>query len=224
MVSATLGSARPNADRNGVNTILYLTSSPRGAASFSNKVGERVLQELQRADPTAAFVVRDLAHEVLPHIDEDFAAGMAQPVEARTPAQNTAITRSDILIEELLRADIVVIAVAMINFTIPSTLKVWVDHVTRRGRTFVYGANGPQGLVTGKRVILVQAKGGVYSGSMQPYDFVTPYLKHMLGFLGMTDLRVIDVEGMTLGADVAEQSLARGMKCAEAVVNEVAAP
>lgn len=224
MVSPSPDSTRPSAEPNGVNTILYLTSSPRGAASFSNKVGDRVLQELQQAHPTAAFVVRDLAHEVLPHIDENFAAGMAQPVEARTPALNTAITRSDILIDELQKADIVVIAVAMINFTIPSTLKAWVDHVTRRGRTFVYGEYGPQGLVTGKRVILVQAKGGVYSGSMQAYDLVTPYLKHMLGFLGMTDLRVIDVEGMTLGADVAEQALARGMKRAEAVVNEVPAP
>jgi FMN-dependent NADH-azoreductase len=223
MVSAAPSSTGLTAEQD-VNTILYLTSSPRGADSFSNKVGAQVLQELQRAHPTAVFVVRDLARQVLPHIDEDFAAGMAQPVEARTPAQNMAITRSDILIDELLKADIVVIAVAMINFTIPSTLKAWVDHVTRRGRTFVYGENGPQGLVTGKRVILVQAKGGVYSGSMQPYDFVGPYLKHMLGFLGMTDMHVINVEGMTLGVDVAEQALARGMKCAEAVVNEVAAP
>jgi FMN-dependent NADH-azoreductase len=217
-------STYPTAQRNGVNAILYLTSSPRGGASFSNNSGAQVLQELQQAHPTADFIVRDLAREVLPHIDENFAAGMAQPVEARTPAQNTAMTRSDILIDELLRADIVVIAVAMTNFTIPSSLKSWVDHVTRRGRTFVYGEHGPQGLVTGKRVILVQAKGGVYSGSMQPYDCVGPYLKHMLGFLGMTDMHVIDVEGMILGVDAAERALARDMKCAEAVVKEVAAP
>ena len=94
------------------------------------------------------------------------------------------------------------------------------DHVTRRGRTFVYGEKGPLGLVTGKRVILVQAKGGVYSGSMQRYDFVGPYLKHMLGFLGMTDVQVIDVEGTTLGAEAAQEALARGMKCAEAVVTD----
>jgi FMN-dependent NADH-azoreductase len=225
MVSVSPSSARPDSvEGDGVNTILYLTSSPRGAASYSSRVGAQVLQELQRVYPNAALAIRDLAHEVLPHIDENFAAGMAQPIEARTPAQRAAITRSDILIDELLTADIIVIAVAMINFTIPSTLKAWVDHVTRRGRTFVYGENGPQGLVTGKRVILVQAKGGVYSGSMQAYDFLAPYLKHMLGFLGMTDMQVIDLEGMTLGVDVAEQALARGMKCAEAVVSEVATP
>jgi FMN-dependent NADH-azoreductase len=206
----------------GVNTVLYLTSSPRGPASISNRVGAQVLQELRRAHPAAALVVRDLARDVLPHIDEDFAAGMAQPVETRTPGQQAAITRSDMLIDELLRADIIVIAVPMINFTIPSTLKAWVDHVTRRGRTFVYGASGPQGLVTGKRVVLVQAKGGVYSGPMQPYDFVTPYLKHMLGFLGMTDVQVIDVEGTTLSPEVAAQAVARGMKCAETVARESA--
>jgi FMN-dependent NADH-azoreductase len=205
----------------GVNTVLYLTSSPHGAVSISNRVGA-VLQELQRAHPGAGMVVRDLARDVLPHIDEDFAAGTAQPVETRPPGQHAAITRSDILIDELLRADIVVIAVPMTNFSIPSTLKAWVDHVTRRGRTFVYGADGPEGLVTGKRVVLVQAKGGVHSGSMQPYDFVAPYLKHMLGFLGMTDVHVIDAEGTTLGSGVAAQAVARGMKCAETVARESA--
>jgi FMN-dependent NADH-azoreductase len=225
MVSASPSSARPAAaERSGVESILYITSSPRGAASYSNKIGGQVLQELRLAHPNAPVVVRDLAREVLPHVDENFAAGMAQPFETRTPAQRTAATRSDILIDELLAADIIVIAVSMISFTIPSTLKAWVDHVTRRGRTFVYGENGPQGLVTGKRVILVQAKGGVYSGSMRPYDFLAPYLKHMLGFLGMSDMRVIDIEGTALGADMAEWALSRGMRYAEAVVSKVAAP
>jgi FMN-dependent NADH-azoreductase len=224
MVSASPSSVRPaDPERSGAKSILYITSSPRGAASYSNKVGGQVLQELRLAHPSAALVVRDLTREVLPHIDENFAAGMAQPFETRTPAQRTTVTRSDILIDELLAADIIVIAVSMINFTIPSTLKAWVDHVTRRGRTFVYGENGPQGLVIGKRVILVQAKGGVYSGSMQPDDFLAPYLKHMLGFLGMSDMRVIDIEGTTLGVDMAERAVSRGMKCAEAVVSEVAA-
>jgi FMN-dependent NADH-azoreductase len=224
MVSTSPDSRQPavgaplQAERASVNTILYLTSS-RAAASISNRIGGQVLEELQRAHPAAALVVRDLARDVFPHFDEDFAAGMAQPVEARTLGQHAAATRSDILIGELLRADIIVIAVPMIDFTIPSTLKAWVDHVTRRGRTFIYGASGPQGLVTGKRVILVQAKGSVHSRSIQPYDFVAPYLKHMLGFLGITDVQVIGVEGTTLGAEVAEQAVAGGTKCAEAVAS-----
>jgi FMN-dependent NADH-azoreductase len=214
------GGAPSPADRAVVNEILFITSSPRGNASYSNKIGTQVLDELQRAHPGAAITVRDLARDLLPHIDENFAAGAAIPDERRTPGQRAAIARSDALIDELVRSDVIVIAVPMINFTIPSTLKAWLDHVARRGRTFAYGESGPQGLVTGKRVILVQAKGGVYSGSMQPFDFVAPYLKHMLGFLGMTDVQVIDVEGTNLGPEAAEKAVANGMKCAEAVVSQ----
>jgi FMN-dependent NADH-azoreductase len=204
-----------------VNRILFITSSPRGNASYSNKIGAQVLEQLHRAHPSASIMPRDLARDVLPHLEEDFAVAAAQPVDQRTPSQRAAVTRSDVLIDELLAADVIVIAVPMINFNIPSTLKTWVDHVTRRGRTFVYGEGGPKGLVVGKRVILVQAKGGVYSGPTQPFDFVGPYLKHMLGFLGMTDVTVIDVEGTALGPDAAEKAVARGMQCAEAVVGQM---
>jgi FMN-dependent NADH-azoreductase len=206
-----------------VGEILSLTSSLRGSASYSNKIGAQVLGALQRAHPGAAVTARDLSHDPLPHIDADFAAGISVPDAQRTPSQRDAVARSDALIDELVRADVIVIAVPMINFTIPSTLKAWLDHVTRRGRTFAYGESGPKGLVTGKRVILVQAKGGRYSGAMQANDFVAPYLKHMLGFLGMTDLQVIDVEGTNLGPEAAESAVAHGMKCAEAVVKPMAA-
>jgi len=209
------------AKRSPVNEILYITSSPRGGASYSSKVGAQVLAEFQRAHPDAAVTVRDLARDLPPHIDEDFAAGVAIANAQRTDSQRAAVARSDALIEELIGADIIVIAVPMINFAIPSTLKAWLDHVTRAGRTFTYGDSGPKGLVTGKRVILVQAKGGVYSGPMQPYDFVAPYLKHILGFLGMTDVQVIDVEGTSLGPEATEKAVTRGMKCAEAVATAV---
>jgi len=207
--------------REVVKEILFITSSPRGNASYSKRVAGQVLEELCRAHPDASVTTRDLAHDRLPHLEDDFAATAAQPIETLTPTQRAAVRRSDLLIDELFAADVLVIAVPMINFTIPSTLKAWVDHVTRRGRTFVYGEGGPKGLVTGKRVILVQAKGGVYSGSMQPSDFLAPYLKHMLGFLGMTDVRVIDVEGTSLGPDAAERATAQGMKCAGAVVEQM---
>jgi len=205
-----------------VRTILYITSSPRGHASYSNKIGAQVLDELRRKHPAAAVVTRDLAADAPPHIDADFTAGMAVPENQRSPRQRAALARSDVLIDELFKADIIVIAVPMINFSVPSTLKSWVDHITRSGRTFAYGAAGPNGLVTGKQVILVQAKGGVYSGSMQPIDFVTPYLKHMLAFLGMTDVQIIDLEGMSLGPESVEKAVDRGTKCAKAVVEHIA--
>jgi len=100
-----------------------------------------------------------------------------------------------------------VIAAPMINFTIPSTLKSWVDYVARAGRTFRYSEKGPEGLVTGKQVILVVARGGVYAGN-PALDFQVPYLKSVLGFLGMTDVEVIEVEGTAFGPDAAEKAVA----------------
>ena len=110
-------------------------------------------------------------------------------------------------------ADIVVIGAAMINFGVTSTLKSWFDHVARAGRTFRYSAEGrPEGLATGKTVYLVDAHGGVYQGPMQAMDFQLPYLKHMLGFLGLTDVTVVTVDGQAMGPDAA----AMGAAAAEA--------
>jgi FMN-dependent NADH-azoreductase len=131
------------------------------------------------------------------------------------------VAHADALIDELLAADTVVISVAMINFAIPSTLKSWIDQVARAGRTFRYDEQGKShGLASGKRVILVQAHGGQYCGTeAQRVDFVTPYLKHMLGFMGMTDVETIHVEGTIFGPDVAEKAVAAGKARASAHVS-----
>jgi FMN-dependent NADH-azoreductase len=127
------------------------------------------------------------------------------------------------LIDELVAADIVVIAAPMINFSVSSTLKSWFDYVARAGRTFRYGEAGPQGLVTGKRVIVVSASGGIYSGENASLDFQVPWLRNMLGFLGMTDVEVIRVEGTALGPQAAEQALAQAGAQAREVVIALAA-
>jgi FMN-dependent NADH-azoreductase len=202
--------------------ILVLTSSPRGGASHSTRVAKHVLDELRRADPTAEVTVRDLAADPVPHIDEDFVTGIFAPADRLHAEQLERVAVSDKLIDELIAAHIVVIAVAMINFGIPSTLKAWIDHVTRAGRTFQYGESGPRGLLTGKRVILVTAAGGVYSGApRRELDHVTPYLLHLLAFLGMTDVRVIGVEGTALGPDAAEKAVASGLTQAIDLVREL---
>ena len=107
--------------------ILFISSSPRGVASYSNKVANNVLENLRRAHPDAVVAVRDLSRDPLPHIDEMFASGIASPDDQHSESQRSRIARSDTLINELLNADVIVIAVAMINFSIPSTLKAWVD-------------------------------------------------------------------------------------------------
>lgn len=199
--------------------ILYLSSSPRGSASYSSRIATRVLDELREAHPGASVVERDLSREPLQHLNEDFTAALAAPEEQRSPAQKMWIAKADALIDELFAADIVVIAVAMINFSIPSTLKSWIDHVSRAGKTFRYNSDGkPEGLLKGKRVIVVHAKGGIYSlEQTRGFDFVAPYLRHVLGFLGVQDVSVIDVEGTGLGEEYVAKALSRGNECAHAV-------
>jgi FMN-dependent NADH-azoreductase len=186
--------------------ILHVTSSARGAASYSNRVAAQVIAELQRREPGATVTTRDLARDPLPHIDEDFVAATKSPAGPQTEQQRRQLAQSDALVDELLAADIVVIAAPMINFSIPSNLKTWIDYVARAGRTFSYSEKGPQGLVTGKQVILAVARGGVYSQN-PAFDFQVPYLKNVLGFLGMTDVEVLDVEGTAFGPDVAEKAV-----------------
>ena len=116
---------------------------------------------------------------------------------------------SDALIGELVTADVIVLAVPMHNFGIPSTLKAWIDHVVRAGRTFIYSEGGPEGLLKGKRLILVLASGGVYSnGPAKQLDFQEPYLRAVLGFIGLTDIEVVRVEGVAMSAIGADKAVA----------------
>jgi FMN-dependent NADH-azoreductase len=128
--------------------------------------------------------------------------------DQRTPDQAKSLALSDALIDELFAADTIVVAVPMHNFGVPSTLKAWIDHISRAGRTFSYGANGPQGLLKGKHAILVLASGGVYSnGQMKAFDFTEPYLRAVLGFLGITNVDVVRVEGVATSAIGPEKAL-----------------
>jgi len=192
-----------------MKNILYIASSPRGSESFSQRVAQSIVAELKSLHPEAKVVTRDIARNPLPHVGEAFASGLSVPPEKRTPAQAAALALSDTLIDELAAADTVVLAVPMHNFGPPSTLKAWIDHVVRGGRTFAYSQKGPEGLLKGKRAILVVASGGVYSeGSAKPFDFQEPYLRTILGFIGITDVEVVRVEGVAMGATGAEKAMA----------------
>ena len=192
-----------------MKNILLIQSSPRGGLSFSQKVAQSVVHDLQERYPEATVVVRDLAQNPPPHVGLDFIIGMYTPPERHTPGQVKAIALSDSLIDELFAADTIVIAVPMHNFGPPSTLKSWIDHVARAGRTFNYGAHGPEGLLKNKRAILVLARGGVYSsGPTKPLDFQEPYLRAVLGFLGITDVSAIHVEGAANRAIGPEKAIA----------------
>ncbi len=191
-----------------MSNILYVNSSPRGSASYSNQIAERVIRELQQTEPTSRVVVRDLARSPLPHIDDDFVAATRGPNGPQTDKQREILAASNALVDELFAADTIVIAAPMINFSVASTLKSWIDYVARAGRTFRYSEKGPEGLVTGKRVIVVSASGGVYSsGGASAFDSQIPWLKNVLAFLGMTDVEVIRVEGTAFGPEAAEKAI-----------------
>ena len=206
-----------------MSRILHVSSSPRGSAAYSNQVAARVIRELQHADPQTTVTVRDLAEDPLPHVDVDFVAATTNADGPRTERQHAILEQSDALVDELLAADIIVIGAPMINFSVATTLKSWFDYIVRAGRTFSYSEAGPKGLVTGKRVIVVSASGGIYSGENAAFDFQVPWLRNILGFLGMTDVEVIRIEGTAFGPEAADQALKRATTHAHNVVGALAA-
>ena len=189
-------------------SILLLTSSPR-AESQSTRIATELAENLQAQDPGKAIVHRDLATEPLPHIDGLFTAAIKKPADARTAEEIEAVKTSDKLVDELLAADTLVIGTGLINFSIYSSLKTWIDNVARAGLTFRYTENGPVGLAKVKKVYIVLACGGVYShGPAAPLNHAAPYLEAILRFIGITDVETIYVEGLAMGSDAAERAIA----------------
>src|SRR6266403_2136138 len=185
MNTATLNDTppKPQPMRIEMKNVLLVQSSPRGSESYSQKVARSIVTELEDGYPGANVVVRDLAQNPPPHIGEAFVGGISTGPEQRTPEQTKALALSDVLIDELLAADVIVLAVPMHNFGPPSTLKAWIDHVVRIGRTVSYSQKGPEGMLKEKRAILVLARGGVYSDGPARFDFQEPYLRAILGFI-----------------------------------------
>ena len=189
-----------------MSQILLITSSPR-VESYSTRVAGKLAKKLS-SRPGSNLTVRDLARPPLPHIDDSFAVARNTPVELLTSEQKSALSLSDNLLAELFAADTLIIAAGMINFGIPSSLKAYVDYVVRPGVTFRYVNDAPEGLVRGKKVYLVVARGGIYSrGPMETFNFQDTYLKAILGFMGITDIEVIAVEGIAFGPDAAEKAV-----------------
>ena len=177
--------------------LLKLDSSPMGERSTSRKLTEKFANSWLKAHPGGNIIDRDLATSHLPVVDGQWVGAAYTPAEARTAEQTKALAISDSLIADLQQADEYVIGVPMHNFGIPSTLKLWIDQIARVGKTFSFSENGPKGLLTGKKATLLLASGGVYGAgsAMASMDFVTPYLRAVFAFLGITDVTIIAAEG-----------------------------
>jgi FMN-dependent NADH-azoreductase len=195
-----------------MKNILHLKSSIQGAASYSSKLGHAIVEKIQNKYPDSEVKVIDLVDMDIPHLKPEVLRAFFTPGDQLSAEDKEAIRLSDNLVQQLMAADIIVVGAALINYTIPSSLKAWIDHITRAGITFGYDQNGPFGKVIGKKVYVAMSSGGVYSeGPGKANDFVAPYLKAFFGFLGMTDLTVFRAEGLKVPG-LQEHALSRGIE------------
>jgi len=177
--------------------ILHIISSIQGKESYSIKLGQAIIRKIQEKYPENTLEELNLVEIEIPHLNPTVLRTFFIPADQLTPEEKESISFSDELVNQLLSADIIVIGAPLYNFTIHTALKAWIDYITRAGITFGYGENGPVGKVTGKKVYVAMSSGGIYSeGPGQVNDFVAPYLKAFLGFLGMTDQTVFRAEGL----------------------------
>ncbi len=196
--------------------VLIIESSARQQDSFSRQLTQQFIQQWHEAHPGDTITVRDLAMSPVPHLDANLLGGWMKPEAQRSAEEQASLQRSNELTDELLAADVLVMAAPMYNFAIPSTLKAWLDHVLRAGVTFKYTESGPQGLLTGKKAYVLTARGGIYAGSTA--DHQEPYLRQVMAFVGIHDVTFIHAEGMNLGGDFQE----KGLNQAKARLSELA--
>ena len=199
--------------------LLHIDSSILGAGSVSCELTADLVAHWQARHPDLVVTHRDLAANPLGQFSPELLAARATPAGARTAEQARIVAESEAVLTEFLAADILVIGAPMYNFSVPSQLKSWIDHVAVAGRTFRYGPNGPEGLAGGRRVDIVVSRGGFYAADtpMGGMDFQERYLRGVFGFLGITDIHVVRAEGVAMGPE----SRAKAMTAAHAEIAAV---
>lgn len=186
--------------------ILQINASARSEGANSTRIANAVVERLRAANPGSSLKVRDLGKEPVPVLDAVELGALFTPSERRTPEQAASVAARDALIAEVQAADAIVLGVPMYNLGNPVQLKTWIDAIARAGVTFRYTASGPEGLLKGKTAYVALARGGRYRGT--PGDAQTPYLKSILGFLGITDVRFIYAEGLNMGEEATRKGFA----------------
>jgi FMN-dependent NADH-azoreductase len=201
-----------------MKTLLQINTSLFGAAGQSSVLSRDFVAAWREQNPQAQVIVRDLATDTPPHLTADgFGAFLARAGE-RSASQQVVLDYSDTLIDELRRADVIVLGLPMYNFGVPSALKAYFDHIARAGVTFKYSATGPVGLLTGKKVYVLATRGGLYAGT--PLDMQTAYVRHFLAFLGMTDVEFVYAEGLAISEAAKEAGLTNARTGIEALTRE----
>ena len=182
--------------------LLHIDSSILGANSASRELGAAWVGNWRRQHPQGAVKHLDLVRDPLAHLTGEIFSARATPDAERDGALARDVAADQSAINDFLAADVVVIGAPMYNFSIPSQLKAWIDRIVVAGKTFRYGANGPEGLAKGKKAVVIISRGGIYSaGPAAALDFQENYLRGVLGFIGITDIEVIRAEGLAMGAE-----------------------
>jgi FMN-dependent NADH-azoreductase len=179
--------------------IIHITSSTNGSNSHSTQLGKAIIEKIQTQYAAASVTERNLINHPAPVLSGSHVAAFFTPEDQHTPEMIDVASYSKAAVAELLETDILVISAPMINFSIPSQLKSWIDHISRSGKTFRYSEAGPEGLVQGKKVFVALSAGAIYTeGPMKSLNFMESYLKGLFGFMGMTDVTVVWVEGTSI--------------------------
>jgi FMN-dependent NADH-azoreductase len=203
------------------SNLLFVSSSLFNGQSKSREVAGEFIAGWRRTHAGGQVIERTLTPENIPHLSSETLAALGKAADVRTRDETNAVAFADSLIAEVEAADTLVIAAPMYNFTIPTTLKAWIDHIARAGRTFRYTAQGPEGLLKNKKAVVIVSRGGFYTTGAAPaasMNHQEPYLRTVLGFLGLTDVSFIEVEGQAIGPDVA----AKGVEAARAAASKLA--
>jgi FMN-dependent NADH-azoreductase len=198
--------------------LLHIDSSSRSADSVSRRISARYVDAWRQQNPEGTVTYRDVTVNTPNFVSADWVTGVFAPAEYHTPQTRAAVDASSVLISEVEAADVLVLGVPMYNFNVPATFKAWIDQIAMAGRTFAYDENGPRGLLGGKKVVIARASGSDFSNpAFAPMDFHAPYLRGVLGFLGITDVEFISVNGQTpeqieAGLTEADQAIAASLK------------
>jgi FMN-dependent NADH-azoreductase len=193
-----------------MTTLLQINASINNANGQSSQLANQFVAAFHKRHPGASIVVRDVAAaDSVPHLTGERFAAFITPPDARTAAQRAVVAYSDVLINELKQADVIALGLPMYNFGLPSQLKAYFDHIARAGVTFKYSEKGAEGQLTGKKVYVFAARGGVYVGT--PMDTQTSYVRDFLRFLGMADVEFVYAEGLAVSPDSKEAGLAKAV-------------
>jgi FMN-dependent NADH-azoreductase len=201
--------------------ILHIDASPRGDRSVSRTLAKEFISNWQTAHPGDTVTYRDLGHHPVPFVTEAWIAGAFTPPEQHSPESVEAMRISNELVDEFLAADRYVFSIPMYNFSIPANFKAYLDQIVRVGRTFSVESDGSyKGLVQGKKVLIITARGGAYPKDTPyfAYDMQEPYLRLILGFMGITDIQVIHADNLMAKGEVRDQAIANAQSALKTAI------